>query len=1769
NGTIAATVIGGTAPYQYSIDGNNFQLSPYFSGLPAGIYLLTVRDATGCSTSINSTIIANGAPIVTLSATISSCATNTGTITAAVTGGVAPYTYSLTGQVFQVSNTFTALAPGNYVVWVRDASGCMAAMAATVSAIAGPTLTVNITPAGCADNEGIIVANATGGTAPLQYRLNTGAYQSSNTFSALSTGQYQVTVRDANGCLVMSVVNVTNTTGLQISAGSVSASCSANNGAITLSGLGGVLPYTYNLNNGAFQSSSIFTGLSAGNYIAKIKDANGCIRISNLTVGLIGVPTIATTQVNTNCNGTNGSITISGTGGLSPYTFSIDGTTYQTTGAFTHLAAGSYTAYLKDSTGCMTTKPVVLTNIGAGPAPDFISVIVDPSNCGADDGKIDTDADGGDNPLRYSIDGINFQSGSAFNHLFAGSYTITVRDNSGCTNTVSVVVPNHNGSTISGVTTTSTCAVPTGTITVTASVSPGPFLYSINGVAYQTSNVFTALPAGVYTVWVDDGTDCITTKQFVILNSDGPSVTATVTNAYCSANNGTITLNGSGTPTLAYSIDGVSFQVSNSFPNLFAGNYTVTVRDGNGCKNSRLVTVGNVAAPTASFVINAANCNSNNGLVRVVASGGLRPFQYSLNGISFQTDSVFQNLAPGNYTITILDANSCFSRTDFIVGTVAMPVVTGAAAPTTCGVSAGQIFAVASGGVAPYQYSINGIVYQSGTIFTGLSSGGYTLYVKDANGCINQTGVNVLALNAPQITATATASGCNNNQGTIAISVTGTGAPFEYSINGSVYQPNNQFLNLAAGIYPITVKTSTGCISSSMAAVTALSLPTITANVSVASCTEGAGVITAFGNGGSGLLEYSIDGVNFQSATTFSGLINGDYQVEVRDAAGCSNATIATVYNFPAIQLSVDVQRVCGSNAVVLATANGGSGNLFYSLNGTQFFDNGVFNNVVDGNYTVLVQDEMGCMGSVDVSIAPAPSNPKTWLGFNNNWNDPVNWCGGVPDLLTHVIIPGGLNKYPILQMPVAYCNNITIETGASIQMVDGYLKIAGTISNQGILNAKGGTIELAGNAIQQIAGTTFFENTIRTLLIGNTSTGGVVVVPNLNDTLKISRKLAFSYATAKLTTANQIVLLSNDTATAALGIIEENVDGTPKATISGQIIVERYFPLKRAWRFLTAPIKNDAAAPSINAAWQEGANPPSVTGVANPNPHPTYGTHITGPANAPAAYSSAVTIAGFDQSPQNNSSMKYYNGLLNAYVPVNNTYSNTVTAKQAFLIFVRGNRSYDISSTTNFTVPSATILRVRGNVNTGKVSMPADTGFQVIGNPYPSAIRFDETMFNNNSSIMRTQSYWLWDPLRGSAHASPSNVGGWVPIVHVGGGVFFSTYNPGLSEVNIDSAHSFNIDGSVQSGSAFLIDNKAVVSGAFEVHESCKIDNSNNYSFRGANIPLRYMMLNLFRTDANQQAVYWADGTTILLNDTYDNAANEQEDVRKLLGSVENLGIRIANHSLAVDKRFGFKAGDTVQVETIRLKVGTYQFEVFFNDAQCDDLDIYFIDQFTSEKTQLFVQTHNMIHFTLLNEPGSYAADRFIIVFKARNTLPVQWISFQAQPNSMGVLLNWEFGMQLNVHHYEVERSQDGVHFATLSTVDVHRSLLYQWQDIRPLAGSSFYRIKVVDLNGTIHYSMVKNVFLGNTIGSIRVLNQLLLSEPIQLEFTQIKLGMYNCLLYNETGQLIQQDKIQHQQVNANYTLPLQKKLPAGTYHLSIETKGKIIGHYALIVGQ
>jgi hypothetical protein len=282
------------------------------------------------------------------------------------------------------------------------------------------------------------------------------------------------------------------------------------------------------------------------------------------------------------------------------------------------------------------------------------------------------------------------------------------------------------------------CNANDGSVDLQTTGASGPYTYSIDNGAAQTSNTFNNLGAGSYNYTVTDNQGCAVSGSFTIAATTTITAsvvqTSTITCAGSQTANLVVTPAG-GTAPYSFSINNGADQASNTFNNLGAGTYTIGVIDANGCQTTLTYIVSEPSPLSVNMIPTMISCNgANDGSLNCQVSGGTSPYTYALNGGAASTSPVFSSLPAGTYTLTATDANGC--QQDF-TSTITEPAALMLTANTTVSNgNDGTIALAASGGNSPYTYSMDGQNYYSGSFFSGLAIGTYTCYVKDNNGCV-------------------------------------------------------------------------------------------------------------------------------------------------------------------------------------------------------------------------------------------------------------------------------------------------------------------------------------------------------------------------------------------------------------------------------------------------------------------------------------------------------------------------------------------------------------------------------------------------------------------------------------------------------------------------------------------------------------------------------------------------------------------------------------------------------------------------------------------------------------------------------------------------------------------------------------------------------------------------------------------------------------------------------------------------------------------------
>jgi len=709
----------------------------------------------------------------------------------------------------------------------------------------------------------------------------------------------------------------------------------------------------------------------------------------------------------------NGSIDLTVTGGTGPYSYTLTSplNKYQSYGDFTSLGPGTYTFVISDNNGLTIDTTITITSVH--PQPSIaLSNIVYPTSCTNADGSFTLTGSGGTPPYTYSIDGgVTFTSNNTFTNLTGGAYPLLlVKDAHGMLGSTGFNPNLFSGNYFSGpcafvilpdLEGVASCTDNTGVVTVSSTGGTPPIQYSSDGITYypgtktyysptlnsldsQYNYTFTHLPPGITKLYAKDSNGVVTECAITVLEVCNFNITAVTVGASCQQNDGSITLTPiNGTPPYSYSLDGVNFQTSNVFTGLASAIYNPVAKDA----NNLLCTVNAIVAnncPTVSLTETDATCGMKNGTITATGYKGPTPYQFSIDGINYQTNNVFTGLASGGYTVTIKDANG-FTSTAYIIVNNNCLQLTVAAAGSTCGYKNGSIAASGTNGTAPYQFSLDNINFQDGSIFDSLLAGNYTVFVKDAAGLTTSATTVVPGAPGPQMSVVALPASCQNTNGSITINAAGGTAPLQFSINGGAgAQASNTFGGLDSGKYIAWVADLNSCFVADTIALAALPTPSLSLGNDTILCA------------GDSLLLQAPDSVTYQyqwqdgsQGDSYTVKGQGVYSVQVTNQYNCSaSASVSVDYRpLPPVSLGNDT-ALCSGQTLSLTPVLPSQGTYLWSngTTGTSLAVNSA------GLYWIQLTD-YGCRNSDSIQVTYKPS-PVVNLG------DDTTLCAGQTLLL-------------------------------------------------------------------------------------------------------------------------------------------------------------------------------------------------------------------------------------------------------------------------------------------------------------------------------------------------------------------------------------------------------------------------------------------------------------------------------------------------------------------------------------------------------------------------------------------------------------------------------------------------------------------------------------------------------------------------------------------------------------------------------------------------
>jgi gliding motility-associated-like protein len=936
-----------------------------------------------------------GAPVV-LASPESCDGANDGSVTINNAPGSGPYTVDIAGpsnQQFIEPNslggmaTFNGLPDGNYTYTVTASNGCTYDGVFTI--VAGPTCcTVAAvgTDLDCnADNSGTTTANPTG-NAPFSYSWSGGG-QTSQTATNLPAGNYTVTMTDDIGCIAIANLTITEPTALLANAVSDDMTCfGVCDGSVVVSApAGGTAPYQYSINAGAFGGSGNFNGLCAGLYNVIVQDDNGCqlILAGNNVAEPTDVTLTETSTIPATCGQANGALTVTAGGGSPGYLYDIGGV-QQVSNNFLGLVSGAYTVTVTDLNGCTET---ILVNVGNSAGPDpFVDAQSGVTCFGGLNGSVTIGANGGTAPYTFTLDAGLPQAGNTF-QVNAGNHTVVVTDFNGCSGNVIFDIVQPTALTYVSANTAATCnGVCDGTITITANNATPPYMYSDdNGSTFQASNILIDLCAGNVNVVVQDANGCLANSLVVMAEPSLITSGSAFVEPSCNGlSDGEISFTpAGGTPGYTFSVDnGANFSGANPQLGIPAGIHDIVVQDANGCLFTDQINISEPPPFDFLFIANnPSNCGASDGSFEIIASNGLAPYAYSIDGgVTSQPGGFFGGLFSGLYELYVTDANGCAGQVFSALSDNVMITQVDFEFETTCKSSCDGFAQVSQiNGAPPFTFTINtgNPIGQGSGDFGGLCAGQHFITIEDDGLCVAIEEVNIVEPDTVTFTAIITDVTCPlgaDGQIDFGAVTGGDTGPYTYSIDGGAnFQAGAVFPGLTSGGYDLVAMDGNGCIGAVTITVLEPTPWDVTVNPTNLTCFQNnTGFIQVVGGGASGPYTYNLGGT-VSGTGVYAGLAAIDHFISVTDVNGCvfnTNQLLTEPAQLTEVNVLTNASCNATCNGEIDVTAAGGTAPYLYSSDGGVISQTlNILSGLCAGSYDLYVEDDNGCNITTNVAI--------------------------------------------------------------------------------------------------------------------------------------------------------------------------------------------------------------------------------------------------------------------------------------------------------------------------------------------------------------------------------------------------------------------------------------------------------------------------------------------------------------------------------------------------------------------------------------------------------------------------------------------------------------------------------------------------------------------------------------------------------------------------------------------------------------------------------
>ena len=988
-GVIELNTVGGVGGYNFSWSTSSGYASTNdtITQLHSDTFNLSIVDGNLCQLDTLFIVTSPDSIFANITLTDANCGFSDGNAVANPFGGTITTNYIFDWDNDGVGDNddnaaISNLIAGTYNLTIIDDNNCSVDTSIIITNTTGPQISINsVTDPTCSGGEdGAIDITISGGNLPYNIYWNPHTTSQSTSISNLPAGNHIVNVIDNVGCVATDTVVLNEPSPIIIDLTLSNSTCQSCDGSASANITGGNPSAVYNTLWSNGNTGNISSNLCSGVYSLQVADNLGCSKDTSFTISddltsIVANPTV----VSPTCpNATDGSITISPTGGVGPYNYLwIDNG--NTSSSLNNLSSGIYQVMITDDNGCSETVSVTLSN---NTAVIDVTANILPANCNSNNGSIKVIPNGGSSPYLY-----NWSNGSASDSIFnlsAGLYSLTITDNNGCSEDFNFGVTNFNDLTVSTSSTNVNChGENTGSIAASVAGNTGSITetwFDNNGATIGNGATISNLVAGEYTyLVVDDITGCQHYEYITILQSEPIAVSlANTSNASCEVScDGEADLVVSG-GNLPYTYLWNNGSTANNVTNLCVGSNSVLITDASGCNYEQALTIQ--AENTLSFSSNTVNstCGACDGIGNLTAIGGSGNETFTwFDGVVSGTHT---NLCSGIYGFELLDnTTGCSIVSSIEVSDAGGPSnqIVNTVNPTCFGLNDGSASVIASGGTPPYSYYwVPG--GQSNNVITNLGAGLYHLEIIDENNCKLVVPVSISNPSSPTVEHLSTDANCGVNNGAISIVVYQGAGSYTYSWNGpnGFSSTSKDIANLEAGLYELTISDINGCqyvYNYTINSIGGFTLDITATNVSCFGLNDG-NVISAI-NGGSGNFSYSWS--NGASTANLTNVGAGIYSLTVTDInTNCISSDYVDVFSPDSISVSTPfvVEPNCyGDNNGQASVAVSG-GNNVYAVTWVGIGAGFEQANLGAGNYDITVTDLNGCTTTQSIQISEPDS---------------------------------------------------------------------------------------------------------------------------------------------------------------------------------------------------------------------------------------------------------------------------------------------------------------------------------------------------------------------------------------------------------------------------------------------------------------------------------------------------------------------------------------------------------------------------------------------------------------------------------------------------------------------------------------------------------------------------------------------------------------------------------------------------------------------------